>query len=112
MLAILYSLKASIMVPFLIATVLAGISQGAAFTGSMRSLLDKTSQEDRAGLLSSIYLISYSGAAIPNLVVARVASSFSLFDIAVGYDILVAVACIITLFALSRNKRQYILTEN
>lgn len=112
MVAILYSLKASIMVPFLIATVLAGISQGAAFTGSMRSLLDNTSPEDRAGLLSSIYLISYSGAAIPNLIVARVASSFSLFDIAVGYDLLVAVACIITLITLSKNKRQYILSEN
>lgn len=111
MVAILYSLKASIMIPFMVATVLAGISQGAAFTGSMRSLLDKTSPQDRAGLLSSIYLISYSGAAIPNLIVARLSSGFSLLEIAAGYDLLVAVACIITLTALSRNQRQHVLAE-
>ena len=109
--AVIYSLKVSIMIPFLIATVLAGISQGLGFTGSMRSLLDKTSQEDRAGLLSSIYLISYSGAAIPNLIVARLASGFSLFEIAVGYGLLVVLVCIIALFALSRNKRLHALTE-
>jgi MFS family permease len=110
--AVIYSLKVSIMVPFLIATVLAGISQGLGFTGSMRSLLDKTSQEDRAGLLSSIYLISYSGAAIPNLIVARLAGGFTLFEIAVGYGLLIALVCIIALFALSRNKRQQGLTVN
>ncbi|WAI01566.1 MFS transporter [Methanogenium organophilum] len=105
MVAILYSLKSSLMIPFLIATVLAGLSQGAAFTGSMRSLLDKTTRQDRAGLLSSIYLISYSGAAIPNLIVARLASGFSLLEIAAGYVLLVALVCIIALFALNRNKR-------
>jgi len=96
--AILVSLKVGAIIPFLMASVFAGVAQGAAFTGSMRRLLDNTSPEDRAGLLSTIYLVSYSGAAIPNLIVARLSSSFSLFEIAVGYGLLVAVACIVTLF--------------
>lgn len=53
MVAVFVTLRAGVMAPFLIATVIAGITQGAAFTGSMRELLDKTSQQDRAGVLSA-----------------------------------------------------------
>ncbi|MFL0196037.1 MFS transporter [Clostridium sp. WILCCON 0269] len=104
--AILVSLKVGIVIPFLIASVFAGVAWGTAFTGSMRKLLDNTNQEDRAGVLSAIYLISYSGAAVPNLIVGRLSNIFNLFEIAVGYSLLVAVACIITLFTASQNNRQ------
>jgi MFS family permease len=96
--AILISLKAGVILPFLAASVFAGVAWGAAFTGSMRGLLDKTSKAERAGVLSTVFLISYSGAALPNLIVGRLANSFSLFEIAEGYGLLVAVACILTLF--------------
>jgi len=96
--AILISLKAGVILPFLAASVFAGVAWGAAFTGSMRGLLDKTSKAERAGVLSTVFLISYSGAALPNLIVGRLANSFSLFEIAEGYSLLVAVACILTLF--------------
>ena len=102
--AILVSLKVGAVLPFLMASIFAGIAWGAAFTGSMRGLLDKTSLENRAGVLSAIFLISYSGAAIPNLIVGRLASNFSLFAIAVGYGLLVLVACMITLFTARRSK--------
>jgi MFS-type transporter involved in bile tolerance (Atg22 family) len=99
------------MIPFFIATLFAGISQGLAFTGSIRSLLDKIGQEDRAGLLSSIYIISYSGAAIPNMIVARLAGGFNLFEIAVGYGLLVTLVWITALFSLCRNKKRDFLRE-
>lgn len=35
----------------------------------MRTILGNISKEDRAGVLSTVFLISYSGAAIPNMVV-------------------------------------------
>jgi hypothetical protein len=41
--AILVSLKVGVIIPFLTASVFAGVAWDAAFTGSMRGLLDKTS---------------------------------------------------------------------
>jgi cyanate permease len=67
----------------------------------MQGILSKTEPADRAGVLSTIYIISYSGAAIPNLIVGRVSGHFNLFQIAIGYVILVTIACIIT-FVKSR----------
>jgi predicted MFS family arabinose efflux permease len=101
---ILVSLKAGAIIPFLTATIFAAMAWGAAFTGSMRGLLDKTSQEDRAGVLSAIFLISYSGAAVPNLIVGLLPSTFTLFEIATGYVILVSATCIITLFTTRRDE--------
>jgi MFS family permease len=95
--AILISLNYGATVPFLVASVGAALAGGFAFTGSMRALLDKTSQEERAGVLSTIFLISYSGAGLPNLIVGRLSGSFGLFEIAIGYSVLVGVTCIITL---------------
>lgn len=107
--AILVSLKVGAVLPFLAASIFAGVGWGAAFTGSMRAMLEKTTKEDRAGVLSTIFLISYSGAAIPNLIVGRLASSFSLFEIAEGYGLLVIAACIITLFTAQRGNEQSVL---
>ncbi|MBM7808023.1 hypothetical protein JOD57_003860 [Geodermatophilus bullaregiensis] len=68
----------------------------------MRALLMRTGPADRAGLLAAVYLISYSGAAIPGLVAGQLSSSLDLFTIAVGYGGLAAVACVLTL-ATARN---------
>lgn len=100
--AILVSLKLGLIIPFLIVSVMAAVSCGVAFTGSMRGLLDKTSPKDTAGVLSTIFLISYTGAAVPNLIVGVLPSSISLFEIATGYGLLVALTCIITLFTVRK----------
>ncbi len=52
-----------------------------------------------AGVLSAIYLISYSGAAVPGLVAGQLSRTLSLFDIALGYGALAALACVVTLVA-------------
>jgi len=54
---------------------------------------------ERAGLLSAIYLISYGGAALPGLVAGQLSRALSLFDIALGYGALAALACLVTLGA-------------
>lgn len=102
--AILAALNVGSVILFLTVSVLAGIAQGTAFTGSMRRLLVKTGQQDRAGVLSTIYLLSYSGAAVPNLIVGRLSGMFGLFQIAIGYGLLVAASCIVTLFASHRDE--------
>lgn len=100
---IIISLKMRVVVSFLIAGVFAGTAWGIAFTGSMKRLLNKTSQEDRAGVLSTIFLISYCGAAIPSLIVGRISSMFNLYEISIGYGIVVAIATIITIFTANEN---------
>lgn len=64
----------------------------------LRTILGNISKEDRAGVLSTVFLISYSGAAIPNMFVGQLFRNTSLSYIATGYGILVFLACFITLF--------------
>lgn len=87
---------------FFVATLLAGIATGLAFTGSMQTLLQRTQSEDRAAVLSVIYLISYSGAVLPNFAVRQVADLFSLNQIVWGYVALALVAWLVVfLFSVS-----------
>ncbi|HEV7807036.1 MAG TPA: MFS transporter, partial [Solirubrobacteraceae bacterium] len=83
--AILFSLHAGAVVPFIIASAAAGAAQGTTFAGSMRALLAHATAAERAGVLSAIYLISYAGAAIPSLIAGQLSHSLGLFDIALGY---------------------------
>lgn len=90
---------------FFAATLLAGVATGLAFTGSMQSLLQRTQSADRAAVLSVIYLISYSGAVLPNFVVRQVAGLLSLNQIAWGYEGLACVAwLVVILFAPRKNE--------
>ena len=88
-LAVVLSLAKGSVGYFLLASALAGASWGLGYAGSMQGILPRTAPEDRAGVLSTIYIISYSGAAIPNLVVGRVSGRFNLLQIAMGYGALV-----------------------
>jgi MFS family permease len=97
--AILLSLHAGAVVPFVIASAVAGAAQGTTFAGSMRALLAEATAAERAGVLSAIYLISYGGAAIPGVIAGQLSRTLSLFDIALGYGALAALACAVTLVA-------------
>lgn len=104
MAVIIITLGIGLVIPFLLACVIGGAAIGMAFSGAMRSILEQTDSEDRAGVLSTIYLISYSGAAIPNLIVGRVSGTFNLFQIAAGYGILVFAALLLTWTAVQENQ--------
>ncbi|HWL76504.1 MFS transporter [Microbacterium sp.] len=90
--AILLSLHAGAIVPFLIASLVASVAQGAANSGGMRAVLAHSRPQDRSGLLATIYLISYAGAAAPGLLAGRLANSMPVDQIALGYGALVLVA--------------------
>ena len=96
MAGIIASLKLSSVSFFLLGTVGAGIAWGIAFTGSMRIILGNISKEDRAGVLSIVFLTSYSGAAVPNIIVGQFIKAETIFNIAVGYGLLIMLCCIIT----------------
>ena len=96
---VLVALHAAAIVPFLVASAVAGIAQGAANGGGMRSVLVRVGPADRAGTLSTLYLISYGGAALPGLVAGRLADTVALPDIGIGYAGLVLVAAVVALLA-------------
>ena len=85
---------------FLAASAVAGIAQGAANAGGMRTVLAGASTGDRAELLATIYLISYTGAAVPGLVAGRLATSVTPDHIALGYGALVLFASIVAVTML------------
>lgn len=89
---------------FLVASALAGIAQGMANAGGMRTVLAHAAVSDRAGLLATIYLISYTGAALPGLVAGRLTTSVTPEHIALGYGALVLVASLVAVVTLRQER--------
>ncbi|MEH3078376.1 MAG: MFS transporter [Quadrisphaera sp.] len=101
---ILAALAASATGPFLAASLAAGVAQGVAQTGGMRALLARTGPADRAGVLSTVFLVSYSCAAGPSLVAGRLTDTFTLVQISAGYGVL-AVAGVVVVLLVARPSR-------
>ena len=79
---VIASLATSATAPFLVASLIASAGWGAAFSGSVQSLLTGAGPADRAGILAAVYLISYSSAAIPGLVAGALTQTLSLLQVA------------------------------
>ncbi|MDZ5077758.1 MFS transporter [Nesterenkonia sp. HG001] len=94
---ILTSLAAGAILPFLLFSLAAGVAQGVAQTGGMRSLLPLTAPQERAGLVSTVYLLNYSSAAIPSLIAGQVSDTVSLVQIACSYGVLALLGVTMTL---------------
>ena len=91
---VVVSLHAGSTLGVIAASLVAGAAQGAAFTGTMRGLLNRTHASERAGLLAAVYAISYSGAAIPGLIAGRAAAHLGLVQVAAGYAALALAAAV------------------
>jgi MFS family permease len=87
---------------FLPATLSVGLAQGIASTGGLRALLSSAKADETSGLLSTLYLVGYSGAAIPALVAGELTKTFDLLQIAVGYAALGTVASLIAILAAQK----------
>ena len=96
MILIVLSFKYKLVVVFLILSVLAAIFIGISFAATMEIILSKISQNQRAGVLSAIYLISYGGPAIINLIVGQIGNNYTLIEITIGYTIFVIFTTFIT----------------
>ncbi|MTD16169.1 MFS transporter [Nakamurella sp. YIM 132087] len=93
---ILVSLHAGSVAWFLAVSVVAGVAQSMAFTAGLRRLLGPTAIGDRAGVISTVYLIAYSGAAVPGLIAGRLAGVFEISQILYGFLGLAVIAVAIT----------------
>ncbi len=88
------------LVAFCVFSIAAGISQGIAFTAGVSELLGRATQAQRAGTFSTIYLTSYGGAAVPNLVVGMVCGNTAVETI-LGWYVLLALAMFVVLLVLT-----------
>jgi MFS family permease len=100
---VLMALRSGSVPVFLAASFLAGAGWGAAFSGTLRQLLDGVHPDARAGLMSVVYLCSYSAAAVPALVAGRLSSHLSLLQIGWAYGVLVLLSGL-TALALTRSR--------
>lgn len=85
--------------------ILGGMGMGLAMNGSMASLLARANAVERAGVLSLIYAISYTGSALPALVVGQLSHVISLLAITCGYAGLAVMAWVATLVATKATNR-------
>lgn len=100
---VVYAIYSHSLSLFLAFNVMAGIADGAAFTTSMAGIVEGTSLQERAGVLSLIYVVAYGGAALPNLLVSRIAQYFSLLELTAGYAVFTGVMFILVLLTAKRS---------
>lgn len=96
---ILTAIATGTLVVFIVATILAGASQGIAISAATRGLLHGSSPADRAPIFSVIYLLCYSSATIPALIAGKLSNTFSLPQIALGYGSLALIGTLLTAIA-------------
>lgn len=100
--AIVVSLGSGAAAPFIAASLLVGVAQGVANTGGLRELLASTPAHDRGGVLSTIFLIGYCGAALPGMVAGRAAHVVDAYTIAIAYATLGVLSAVVALAAGGR----------
>ncbi|MCH1883282.1 MFS transporter [Agrococcus sp. ARC_14] len=86
---------------YFVAALISGVAAGAIATAANRLVLPTAAPHQRAGLLSTMYLISYASAAIPGLAASAVADIFTVTQVAVGHGIVVVGAAALSLIALA-----------
>jgi MFS family permease len=79
---------------FFASTALAGVGFGAAFQSALRLVLAVVPVDDRAGVLSSVYLVSYIALGLPAVIAGLLVPSLGLLTVAAGYAGLVAVVAL------------------
>jgi hypothetical protein len=71
-------------------TVVAGLGFGPTFMGAYRSVVVLAPPEDRAGLITAIYVVSYLATGIPAVTAGIATSRYGLHDTALVYSLVVA----------------------
>ncbi|WP_246155368.1 MFS transporter [Saccharopolyspora hirsuta] len=86
----------------LVATALAGTGQGLVFLGGLTAINHAAPADRRAEVLSSFYVVVYSGVGLPVIGVGLLATSIGLVPAVRAFAAVVAALCLIVLLALRR----------
>jgi hypothetical protein len=76
---------------FLVGTVLAGVGFGLAFLGSFRVITALAEPDDRAGLVTAVYIVGYLAFSVPALIAGVATTKFGLHSTALVYSASLAV---------------------
>ena len=71
---------------FLIGTTVAGVGFGLAFQGSFRMITALAKPDDRAGLVTAIYIVGYLAFSVPALIAGAATTHFGLHPTALVYS--------------------------
>src|SRR3954453_17214292 len=74
----------------LVGTAVAGLGFGPAFMGAFRSVVALAPSDDRAGLVTAVYIVSYLATGIPAVIAGIATSQYGLHDTALVYSLIVA----------------------
>jgi MFS family permease len=81
----------------LVGTLIAGAGFGAAFSGSLRSLVPLAQAHERAALMSGFFAASYLAFSLPAILAGLLATQFGLLPTALGYGFAAAFLSLVTL---------------
>jgi MFS family permease len=84
---------------FVIAAVVAGAGFGSAFLGALRAVTQLAEPDERAALLSAVYVISYLAFSIPALIAGVLITHLGLRETSIGYGAFVALVAVGTVVA-------------
>ncbi|KOY01606.1 MFS transporter [Pseudomonas nunensis] len=89
---------------FFIGTLVAGCGFGAGFLGAVRSLVSLALPHERAGLMSSFYVLSYLAFCLPSLLAGNLTRTFGLIATTDGYGAVLIVLAVGAFAALLRQR--------
>ena len=91
-------------VAFFAGSVIAGLGFGAAFNGTLRSLVPLAEAHERAGLMSTFFVLSYLAFSLPAMAAGLFAGRFGLQAASLGYGVLLVALAAIALALMARRK--------
>ena len=85
------------LVTMMVGQAIAGIGFGAAFTAALRLLFPLAAENQRAGIVSSIYVVSYVGLGVPIVIAGELIESLGLVSTIVWYSAATMLLALISL---------------
>lgn len=96
------SIETGTPVVLFVGTAIAGLGLGSAFVGAYRGTVVRAASDDRAGLITAIYIVSYLATGIPAVIGGIATTHFGLHQTALVYAVAVAVLAAIATSLLIR----------
>ena len=87
---------------FFAGSFIAGLGFGAAFNGTMRSLVPLAEAHERAGLMSTFFVLSYLAFSLPAIAAGLTAGRFGLQAASVGYGLVLVTLGVVALAMMAR----------
>lgn len=91
---------------FLLAAAIAGLGWGPAFLGAFRTVVALAPSDDRAGLIASIFTVTYSAFGVPAVIAGSVVSIFGLRATAVAYSLGIGGLMVLAVVSLVSRRSQ------